>query len=186
HVLVVARRPVPEALAVDAGGEVEDGVVGRDEGGGGGLDAGRRLDLQDQRRVLDLERGGALAGHVLVELLEPRVEVVLHRARHGAQDARIGRDWSRGQGDDRFLDLGCHGCEPPQRFSCSCFGSSIIDSGPKKWKQYPQWGGIGPAGMTSGSDHWFDILVIGSGTAGSVLAARLSEDAGVSVGLVEA
>jgi len=40
--------------------------------------------------------------------------------------------------------------------------------------------------MTSGSDNWFDILVIGSGTAGSVLAARLSEDAGVMVGLVEA
>ncbi|HKP24769.1 MAG TPA: GMC family oxidoreductase N-terminal domain-containing protein [Dongiaceae bacterium] len=40
--------------------------------------------------------------------------------------------------------------------------------------------------MTSGSDDWFDILVIGSGTAGSVLAARLSEDADVSVGLIEA
>ena len=40
--------------------------------------------------------------------------------------------------------------------------------------------------MRSGSDHWFDVLVIGSGTAGSVLAARLSEDADRSVGLVEA
>ena len=40
--------------------------------------------------------------------------------------------------------------------------------------------------MTSGSGDWFDILVIGSGTAGSVLAARLSEEADVSVGLVEA
>ena len=40
--------------------------------------------------------------------------------------------------------------------------------------------------MTSGSDHWFDVLVIGSGTAGSVLAARLSEDSDVSVGLIEA
>jgi choline dehydrogenase-like flavoprotein len=40
--------------------------------------------------------------------------------------------------------------------------------------------------MASGSDNWFDVLVIGSGTAGSVLAARLSEDAHVSVGLVEA
>src|SRR5688572_17215320 len=105
HVLVVARRPVAEALAVDAGGKVQHGVVGRDQGSGGGLDPGRRLDLQDQRRILGAQRGGAFAGHVLVELLEPWVEVVLHRARHGAQDARIGRDWSRGQGDDRFLDL---------------------------------------------------------------------------------
>ena len=40
--------------------------------------------------------------------------------------------------------------------------------------------------MASGSNHWFDILVIGSGTAGSVLAARLSEDADRSVGLIEA
>lgn len=40
--------------------------------------------------------------------------------------------------------------------------------------------------MASGSNKWFDVLVIGSGTAGSVLAARLSEDADVSVGLIEA
>jgi pyridoxine 4-oxidase len=40
--------------------------------------------------------------------------------------------------------------------------------------------------MAPGSDNWFDILVIGSGTAGSVLAARLTEDVGVSVGLIEA
>lgn len=40
--------------------------------------------------------------------------------------------------------------------------------------------------MSPASNHWFDILVIGSGTAGAVLAARLSEDADVTVGLVEA
>jgi choline dehydrogenase-like flavoprotein len=40
--------------------------------------------------------------------------------------------------------------------------------------------------MRSSSKNWFDILVIGSGTAGSVLAARLSEDADRSVGLIEA
>ena len=32
----------------------------------------------------------------------------------------------------------------------------------------------------------FDVLVLGGGTAGCVLASRLSEDAGVSVGLIEA
>ncbi|HMG51399.1 MAG TPA: lycopene cyclase family protein, partial [Inquilinus sp.] len=32
----------------------------------------------------------------------------------------------------------------------------------------------------------FDVLVIGAGSAGSVVAARLSEDASLSVGLVEA
>ncbi|HEY1382199.1 MAG TPA: GMC family oxidoreductase N-terminal domain-containing protein, partial [Dongiaceae bacterium] len=40
--------------------------------------------------------------------------------------------------------------------------------------------------MRSAPENWFDFLVIGSGTAGSVLAARLSEDAGLRVGLVEA
>jgi pyridoxine 4-oxidase len=36
------------------------------------------------------------------------------------------------------------------------------------------------------SSDWFDVLVIGSGTAGSVLAARLSEDADRTVALIEA
>jgi choline dehydrogenase-like flavoprotein len=40
--------------------------------------------------------------------------------------------------------------------------------------------------MSSGSDNWFDFLVIGSGTAGSVLAARLAEDPDLKVGLIEA
>jgi choline dehydrogenase-like flavoprotein len=40
--------------------------------------------------------------------------------------------------------------------------------------------------MPSTPDNWFQILIIGSGTAGAVLAARLSEDQDVEVGLVEA
>ncbi|HNB28743.1 MAG TPA: GMC family oxidoreductase N-terminal domain-containing protein, partial [Alphaproteobacteria bacterium] len=40
--------------------------------------------------------------------------------------------------------------------------------------------------MGLSSENWFDFLVIGSGTAGSVLAARLSEQAELRVGLIEA
>ena len=40
--------------------------------------------------------------------------------------------------------------------------------------------------MTSTAHHWFRYLIIGSGTAGAVLAARLSEDPETTVGLVEA
>jgi pyridoxine 4-oxidase len=35
-------------------------------------------------------------------------------------------------------------------------------------------------------ENWFDFLIIGSGTAGCVLAARLSEDSALRIGLVEA
>ena len=38
--------------------------------------------------------------------------------------------------------------------------------------------------MGLSSENWFDFLVIGSGTAGSVLAARLSEQAELRVGLI--
>ncbi len=40
--------------------------------------------------------------------------------------------------------------------------------------------------MSSGFKDWFDFLVIGSGTAGSVLAARLSEEPDLRIGLIEA
>lgn len=40
--------------------------------------------------------------------------------------------------------------------------------------------------MGLSSENWFDFLIIGSGTAGSVLAARLSEQPELRIGLIEA
>jgi pyridoxine 4-oxidase len=40
--------------------------------------------------------------------------------------------------------------------------------------------------MGAASGNWFDFLIIGSGTAGAVLAGRLSEDRELSIGLAEA
>jgi pyridoxine 4-oxidase len=40
--------------------------------------------------------------------------------------------------------------------------------------------------MASQKTNWFDVLIIGSGTAGCVLAGRLSEDPEIKVGLIEA
>lgn len=62
----------------------------------------------------------------------------------------------------------------------------MIDSREKKWKQYPLARAIGSECMSSRSTDWFDFLIIGSGAAGSVLAARLSEDRNLRVGVIEA
>jgi pyridoxine 4-oxidase len=40
--------------------------------------------------------------------------------------------------------------------------------------------------MASPNNNWFEFLIIGSGTAGCVLAARLSEDPAAKAGLIEA
>ena len=40
--------------------------------------------------------------------------------------------------------------------------------------------------MAPGGDNWFDFVVVGSGAAGSVLAARLSEDLTLRIALIEA
>lgn len=40
--------------------------------------------------------------------------------------------------------------------------------------------------MSISPEQWFDILIIGSGTAGAVLAGRLSEDPAIKIGVIEA
>jgi pyridoxine 4-oxidase len=40
--------------------------------------------------------------------------------------------------------------------------------------------------MRPSPENWFDFLVIGSGSAGAVLAARLAEDPALEIGLIEA
>jgi pyridoxine 4-oxidase len=44
----------------------------------------------------------------------------------------------------------------------------------------------GSGDMGQAAEDWFDFLVIGAGTAGTVIAARLAEDSACRVGLMEA
>lgn len=45
---------------------------------------------------------------------------------------------------------------------------------------------IGSQNMTISAENWFDILIIGAGTAGAVLAGRFSAEPALRIGLVEA